>query len=651
MADRRRSMKSWASGVITQYQSRLESMFGFDLPYDVKVEALSSSDFQQRYEDAGGTGTATAFWDYDTKTIVINMSKARMNDPGFVVHELTHAFQGDSAVPGKKIEGLANYARWKLGLTPPGWTLNQAAARFADMNPQQIKRVMQRQSTIDSPANAQGQQEDADAARGAEGGVGRALNGIVKDLMADLEPGAEAGRRDLAFTVATLYKNSIDAGNSKQDTLRFLRQLAVSRSGTQLFWTGIGDPSIANAEDITPILNAPKKGDGDGGGGGGGGNGTWVDIDGDGVIDPGETFGGGGGEDELSKRDYLGQLSGVPITREIRQLAIKAAEEGWTTTEFNYEVSKTDTYFRDSSIGYKGILQEFGISGGNLDSLMRKAVRSGYSESEFLYFLRKTPEYRERFRGIFKKDGTMRMTEGEYLQFEFGLQTLGKSYGYKVDGQDVGEALRKGQSLESFEDRLSALQRVREYEPAMKSFVQTLRARGELPKGAKDWGKQDMYEFVTGQKDPRFYRIWEEASARTAAYVAGIDVLDKKEAKTEPGGVGYTDLRRGAIMKIIKQLPGYQTEEELAAGFQQLGDSLLEVLPLSEARTYGLTKQDLIKATFGGKNAARARQRVKRVIETHEAFQEDRANTRFGVDESGRAGIEQGRGFADQSEY
>ena len=644
MADR---YALWANRVAARYENEISGILGFDLPYNVSFKSYSGPEFAQVYQANGGKGTATAFWDYESRTIVINRARANMNDPGMVVHELVHAYQGVSSKGSKFTEGLSDFVRWKLGLTTPGWTLSPAAARFADMTPQEIRRAAARQSSVDGtedPTGDTNEPRSGDMASRVREQIKRTTN----NLMQDVEPGMDVSQAQIKRTLLATFKELRQNGKSVNDILQTFRHLAVSRSGDAIFYTG-GD-GAAGLGDLIPILPA-QGGRGDGGGGDGGG----IDTS-DGISEEEALALAGFGTDALaaeapSRREYLAGLSGIPITAEIRKILEQALKEKWSTAEFNFEVQKSDTFFRDQSITYRGMLQDFGISGGNLDNLMHKAVRGGYSEGEFLYFLRKTPEYRQRFRGIFKADGTMRMTEGEWLQFEFGLQTLGKQYGYKVDAQDIGESLRKGITLESFEDRLSALQRVREYEPAIKAFQQTLKARGMLPKGFKDWDKKDMYEFVTGQKDQKFYHLWEEASARTAAFQAGIDILDKGEGKKEPGGVGYTDIRRGALMKIIKGLPGYQTEEQLAEGFQQLGDSLLEVLPLSEARSFGLTKQDLIKATFGGKNAAKARQRVKRVIETHEAFQEDRANTRFGVDESGRAGIEQGRGVGQQAEY
>ena len=546
------AVETWASGIVAKYQDRIANMLGFDLPYDVKIKALSHEDYLTK--DPGGH---LGFWDYDSKTIYIDRENAKRNDPGFIVHELTHAFQGQSTSTGKRVEGLADWVRYKLGLTYPGWTPSERVMKYDNKTPAQIRRIAARQSSIDgteSPAQRTGD---------------NVFDEVAGDIIAEygdnkgdirLEP--NIGKNDVAAALKSLYKDMIAAGLERETALKYINSAEVSRSGNTIFTS-----KQFEGQNFLVALADVKKGDGKGGGG-----------DDETTLSDFGLGEGGITTEPATRRDYLGRLTGsIPITGEIRRLAEQAVEEQWTTTEWDYEVSKTNTYFRDQSIGYNAILQQFGMSGDNLNNLMRDAVESGYTEGEFMYYLRQTDEYRQRFRGIFRKDGTLRMSEGEYLAFESGVQQLGKEYGYKVDSQDIGESLRKGISLEGFEDRLSALQRTREYAPAMRQFQQTLKARGLLPPGAREWTKQEQYEFVTGQSNPQFYRVWEEASARTAAFQAGINVRDKGEkSKSE-----YTEIRRGAILRIIKGMAGYQTEEELAAGFDELGTNLLEVLPLS----------------------------------------------------------------------
>lgn len=626
----RNALEQWGYNVIAQYQARLASMLGFDLPYDVKVKVLSDDKFAEAFSSKsfGDPNGAAAFWDYDSKTIVVSATRMTKGDTGAMVHELTHAFQGD-VKSRDNIEGLADYVRWKLNLTYPGWTLSPAAARFADMTTAQIRNTIARQSTVDGedPVNA----SEGDTGDGNKTPDSR-IDHIAKQIWKGFEGSETSGftfdLADLTYTMKTIYANIVQNGGTEEQALAQVRHLALSRGGT------LYDPNHpAVSADVT---KAPK--------GSGNGDGTGSDtLTIDDIIGS-----GGGGADQNSKKDYLGMVTGsMPITQEIRQLAKKASDEQWTEAEFRFELSKTQTYQDDSSIGYKAALQNYGIDmTGNLKSLVSEAVSSGYTESEFLYFLRQTPEYRQRFKGIYDKQGDMRMSESEYINYEFNLQNLGKQYGYKVTSQDIGQSLRKGIMPEQFEDRLSALQRIRDYEPAMKAFQQTLRARGLMPPNSRDWTKQEQYDFVTGQSNPEFYKAWEEASAATAAATAGIDVVYKGKAE------GYTDIKRGAILKVIKSMPGYQTEEQLAEGFDKLGEDLLTVLPLSEARTYGLTKRDLIAATFGGKNAAKARQKVKRVVQTHEAFQEDRANAGFGMTGEGRLGTPTPTAYSNQqSEY
>lgn len=624
------ALQDWAERTADRYAAQISRLLGVPVT-DFNIRVVSPEDMPDGYEGNPGATVGT--------TIYLNRSQMDTGNEGLIIHEVTHAMAKASGFDDKAVELLPDWVRWKLGgLTETGggeWTPSAEVRAFDRRHGDNIRRWVSRLTDGDEG----GRVAEEPAAR--EGVFTAGITALARSMLdgARVHPRwreSELTARNVALTLQSIYNARIQAGLTPEQAMDYVEGAKLTNSLDGLRFsdgsrTRLLDSSSADADRDGEISEQEL-----------------LDLAG---IDLG---GGGIGETAPSRADYVNTImsAGVPMSPDLRSLVKEALRGEWSLARFENALMRSEDYFQDQSISYEALLAEWGIEmTGNLQNLLRDAVESGYSETEFTYFLRQTEEYRKRFRGIFKKNGDIRMSEAEYLNFEYNLETLGKQYGYKIETGDVGRALRKGITLEGYEDRLSALQRMREYEPSMKNFQAVLKARGLLPKGARDWTKQEQFDFITGQSNPQFYRVWEEASAATAAHLAGIDVLYGKEAKKEPGGVGYTDIRRGLLLQIIKSMPGYQTEAELAQGMEELGYNLLKVLPLSEARSFGLTKQDIVRATFGGKNAARAEQKLERVVRTHEAFQEDRASTALREDQEGRVTIQQGRGFGGGSEY
>jgi len=308
----------------------------------------------------------------------------------------------------------------------------------------------------------------------------------------------------------------------------------------------------------------------------------------------------------------------------------QAVTGNYTEAEFMYFLRQTPEFHQRMSVQYKQYLSQFGLSGDNLSTLIDEAVNKNYSSEEFLYYLRQTPEYRQRFAGIYDpKTGQLRMDEASYINLENSLKQLGKQYGYGVSHHDVAVAINKGITPDLYEQRLKALQRLHEYQPSMASFRATLAARG-LVDGNKDFTRAEMENFVTGMANPKWYQVWQETQGRTAAFVAGLTVGGGKDQ--------YTSIARSDIMRVLKTLPGEQTEAELQQYFNRIAQQFATVLPMDEAKMFGVNKQTIEKATIGGKGAQQAAIKVERAQGTQQAFTTgQRATSAYGAEDKGPA--------------
>lgn len=239
----------------------------------------------------------------------------------------------------------------------------------------------------------------------------------------------------------------------------------------------------------------------------------------------------------------------------------------------------------------------------------QQAARNRWGQAEALYYLRRTRFYREAFPGIFNPDGTLRMTEAQYIATRNAYEDIAASVGIRLNDAQVAHLFRNDVSVAAFRTRAQAVATMRSNRVAFQQFKQTLEAMGIK----RDVRKKDLLDFVVGRANPEWYRIWREAHARTAATMAGLNVRDKGEAATQ------MSIGRGLVKQVAA---AGLSDADLQKGFEQLADLFLSVLPESQVRGIGLDKRQLVKAVVGGKNAARAREVLGQLMRNIQAFGE-----------------------------
>jgi hypothetical protein len=243
----------------------------------------------------------------------------------------------------------------------------------------------------------------------------------------------------------------------------------------------------------------------------------------------------------------------------------------------------------------------------------QQAASNRWGQAEALYHLRQTRFYREAFPGIFNPDGTLRMTEAQYIATRNAYEDIAASVGIRLTDAQIAHLFRNDVSVSAFRTRAQAVATMRDNRVAFQQFKQTLEAMGIK----RDVREKDLLDFVAGRADPEWYRIWREAQARTAATMAGLNVRDKGEAATQ------TSIGRGLVKRVAA---AGLSDADLQKSFEQLADLFLSVLPESQIRGVGLNKRQLVTAVVGGKNAARAREVLGQLMRNIQAFEQtDRA--------------------------
>ena len=269
------------------------------------------------------------------------------------------------------------------------------------------------------------------------------------------------------------------------------------------------------------------------------------------------------------------------------------------------------------------LLRQFGIPVGPFQSLINQAVTNAWSWAQFEGAVYGSNAFANMFPGIFKADGSLRMSPAEYRSMSQSYIGTARQYGLNLNPSQIGKLIGSDVSLQEFADRATAIQRVTEFKPAFEQFKQALRARGISTAGLDS--DKDIANFILGKGPKQFYKIWEETNIGTAAHLAGI-------------GIG------GQMTKsIARRTPGVLTEAQYQEHFKNLAQNLKTVMPMSRIQKLGISKRDLITLEFGGKGQDEIAQKVQRVMRNDQAFNElERSRT-------GRP-LELGRQFQSQAQ-
>src|SRR3990167_5334387 len=137
-------------------------------------------------------------------------------------------------------------------------------------------------------------------------------------------------------------------------------------------------------------------------------------------------------------------------------------------------------------------------------TLIDQAVREGWTSYEFEAQIYQSPQFRQMFPGIFRSDGSLRMTPSEYRTMADDYRGIARVYGFRVNDARIGRLISGNVSASEFTDRAEAIQRVSDFKPAFEQFKQALRARGISTAGLDS--AQDIANFILGKGPELFYK-------------------------------------------------------------------------------------------------------------------------------------------------
>jgi hypothetical protein len=280
-------------------------------------------------------------------------------------------------------------------------------------------------------------------------------------------------------------------------------------------------------------------------------------------------------------------------------------------------------YNYNQTEAFKSLLDNWQIEiSPNLAKLVSQAEGSNWSMDAFLRHLRETSEYQDRFYGILDKNGQPKMSEAQYISQEKSYQSIAQANGLPLGDNRVDYLFKNNISVQEYADKAKAESLLRRNPQLYKQFSQTLAREGLAPKGGVT--RKELFEFVMGMGNQKWYDAWNQAQARYAAVQGGLTI---------GGGDGqYTNISAQLIERFSKR--GI-SPEDLATGFDQLAEGFMENLDMNSVTKLGVKKGDIVKAVFGGKGSQEARKLLEQVAKNYESGLEADVETQAYATEAG----------------
>lgn len=272
---------------------------------------------------------------------------------------------------------------------------------------------------------------------------------------------------------------------------------------------------------------------------------------------------------------------------------------------------------------YLEILHSFGIAvTKNLDRLMDRGVENRWSTTNFLQYLRRTPEYKRHFPGIRSQPG--QMSEARYNAMYDSFQKVWAREGGKLSREQFGALVRNEVSLEEWQVRTRFMGLVKRNRDYFEKLQDVAKARGLIKPNGK-LTKKELFRAMTRRGHVWLERLMEETNVRAQLENIGFVIGD--------GG----DLTRAKVLAFMKNLENQDVEVELLTqkDFEGLAQKVRELLPVAEQVGAGLTRAELFELEFGGPNQFEIARRVEDIIASAEADEQPNVSPLLIEDDQG----------------
>jgi hypothetical protein len=292
--------------------------------------------------------------------------------------------------------------------------------------------------------------------------------------------------------------------------------------------------------------------------------------------------------------------------------AMAAGAASTTATPGSLGNPSKPQYRHNTEATFRSMLQGWGIQDTpGIEALILQATNGNYNADRFLQALRQTAEYQAAFPGIGPN-----MSESAYQANMKSYQATADRYGINLTDALKANLFAGHVRPEVFAARANATVVLDKNKAVFEQFQRQLADAG-LPPATRS----ELLNHIMGMSNSTFKDVWEGANIGATAKAEGAPLGEKGINKIQSLTAGMN------LSDIVKGTADFANKVRTQMGTQ-------------EARSFGLTRSDLLAAEFGGPGAGAASDKLQRVMDTHSAFFAQRfGHTPMQVSQGGFASI------------
>lgn len=252
--------------------------------------------------------------------------------------------------------------------------------------------------------------------------------------------------------------------------------------------------------------------------------------------------------------------------------------------------------------------------GIDVDKYIDQAIRSGVRDIvAFAYALiLRSPEFKARFPGIFRSNGTLRISPAEYVSREDSYISSAAAYGISLNRSHIAGLIRTNKTPEKVATIFKGIQLFRqnpELIPRLQANIAVMnqiRRKAGLPLIPNVKSTADVINFFSNQSEMNVYRAYEGSIIQSEFEHVGFKLTSQQAQK-------LADRTEGVDPREI--------QERALDLFQKLN------LAGPELRAE-LTQQELLTLEFGGRNQTEVIAKADRILKQREAALESKPEPR-----------------------